>query len=73
MTTNVNCMFEDCGDAQAEQLSAKIAAMSENELWSRRDQLDCDIDRYGYMEGAGHELNLIEHEIATRSNRNLIP
>ncbi len=65
-TTNENCMFEDCGDEQVEKLTANIAAMSENELWSRRDQLDCDIDRYGYMEGAGFELNLIEDELATR-------
>lgn len=65
-TTNENCMFEYCGDEQVEKLTANIAAMSENELWSRRDQLDCDIDRYGYMEGAGLELNLIEAELATR-------
>lgn len=65
-TTNENCMFEDCVDEQVEKLTANIAAMSENELWLRRDQLDCDIDRYGYMEGAGFELNLIEAELATR-------
>ena len=72
MTINQNCTIEDSEDSQSEQLTAKIAAMGENELWSRRDQLDCDLDRYGFMEGASLELDLIEDEIETRKNRNLI-
>ena len=47
-------------------LAQKIKTMSEGELWSRRDYLDCSLDRYGYKESYSHELKLIEHEIATR-------